>query len=190
MGMDEKSAIERHSQDEWTFIENMKAMREERGWTQTDLARKMVAAGWENYTQMTVSRTEKHERPLRLSEAQTLSEILGTPLIKMMAPSDIRAQIDEWLDDIHLFRNAYLEIRNAIEFLVTHRPALEARTETVRQLDVSWASQELREGFGEALGSAETFLRNTPEEVCTKAIKDVHVGLMGESEHGKYSEEA
>lgn len=188
--MDEKPAVERHSDDERTFIENMKRLREERGWTQTDLARKMVAAGWENYTQMTISRTEKHERPLRLSEAQSLAEIFGTPLVKMMAPSETRAKIDGWLDDIQRFRDAYLSIRDAVTVLVTHRPALEASTELVSTLDVSWANEGLREAFGVSMSTAKGYLERSPEEVCNMAIHDVHVGLYGEeAANGQYQEE-
>lgn len=52
-------------------------LRENRGWSQSELARRMVEAGHVNYTQMTVSRTEKHERPLRLNELAALAHVYG-----------------------------------------------------------------------------------------------------------------
>lgn len=73
-------------EEEHNFIENMKALRENRGWSQTELARIMARKGWDNYTQMTISRTEKHERPLRLSEAVAICEVLGTDMRHMTAP--------------------------------------------------------------------------------------------------------
>lgn len=84
--MIEKSLRSELFEDEHNFIENMKSLRESRGWSQTELARMMAGMGWDNYTQMTVSRTEKHERPLRLSEAVAICAVLSTDMRRMTAP--------------------------------------------------------------------------------------------------------
>ena len=70
--------------DETRFAESVQEMRERRGWSQGELARRMVDAGWPNYSQMTVSRTEKRERPIRLSEARALARILGSDVDRMV----------------------------------------------------------------------------------------------------------
>ncbi|MGO2810997.1 MAG: helix-turn-helix domain-containing protein [Brevibacterium aurantiacum] len=55
------------------FVTNLKDRREQMGLKQADLARMMVDAGWEYFTQSTVSRLEKFDRPLRLGEAYALA---------------------------------------------------------------------------------------------------------------------
>ncbi len=67
-------------------IETLIDLREERGWSQSELARKMVDAGWPKYTQMTVSRTEKGERPIRLDEADALASVFGIDLYNLWTP--------------------------------------------------------------------------------------------------------
>jgi len=56
--------------------ERIQECREAKGWSQSELARRMVDAGWATYSQVSVSRTEKGEREPRLAEAITLAEIL------------------------------------------------------------------------------------------------------------------
>lgn len=189
--MVENRRADAHADDERRFIENLKRLREQRGWTQTDLARKMVEAGWEKYTQMTVSRTEKMERPLRLSEAQTLAEIFGESVVKMMAPSEERAIIDGWIQDTNVMQEANNAMRSAIYDLVTYRPILEASTERVKQVDVSWASEGLKQAFGAQMQAAETLLSRTPDEVFRLASRSVSDELDGSwSGDGEHSEEA
>jgi transcriptional regulator with XRE-family HTH domain len=69
-------------------IQLVQELREAAGWSQTELARRMVEAGWPNYTQMTVSRTEKGERPIRLNEAASLAEVLGIRLADLWMDED------------------------------------------------------------------------------------------------------
>lgn len=75
---------------EQRVIETMIDLREERGWSQSELARRMVDAGWPRYTQMTVSRTEKGERPIRLNEAEALAEVFGISLYELWLPRTLR----------------------------------------------------------------------------------------------------
>lgn len=70
--------------DEANFARRMVEYRTALGLSQSELARKMVERGFDHYSQMTVSRTEKGERPIRLGEARVLSEILGASLQSMM----------------------------------------------------------------------------------------------------------
>lgn len=71
-------------------IETLVDLREERGWSQSELARRMAEAGWPKYTQMTVSRTEKGERPIRLNEAEALAEVFGVELFSLWLPRELR----------------------------------------------------------------------------------------------------
>lgn len=71
-------------------VETLIDLREERGWSQSELARRMAEAGWPKYTQMTVSRTEKGERPIRLNEAESLAEVFGVELFELWLPRRAR----------------------------------------------------------------------------------------------------
>jgi transcriptional regulator with XRE-family HTH domain len=55
---------------------NVRNMREFLGIDQTELARRLGDAGLRGFHQTTVSRIEKGERPVRLSEAPILAEVL------------------------------------------------------------------------------------------------------------------
>ncbi|MFJ4175814.1 helix-turn-helix transcriptional regulator [Microbacterium sp. NPDC089696] len=70
--------------DEANFARKMIELRERWEMSQSEVARKMVERGFDNYSQMTVSRTEKGERPIRLGEARVLAEVLGSSLELMM----------------------------------------------------------------------------------------------------------
>jgi transcriptional regulator with XRE-family HTH domain len=69
--------------DEANFARRMAEMRSSAGMSQSELARQMVERGFASYSQMTVSRTEKGERPIRLSEARAIAELLGVRLDDM-----------------------------------------------------------------------------------------------------------
>lgn len=70
--------------DEANFARRMGELRAENGMSQSELARRMVERGFDSYSQMTVSRTEKGERPIRLTEARVIAEILGSTVEEMI----------------------------------------------------------------------------------------------------------
>ena len=74
---------------ERNFATNMRLRREELGWSQGELARQMQGAGWANFHQTTISRIEKHERPIRLSEAGAIAKVLQTPLPLLELPEGV-----------------------------------------------------------------------------------------------------
>lgn len=76
-------------EDEQRFVESLTFHRTRRGMSQSELARQMVDRGWPTYSQMTVSRTEKGDRPIRLSEARSLAAVLGVTLDEMITPADL-----------------------------------------------------------------------------------------------------
>ncbi|WP_307219140.1 helix-turn-helix transcriptional regulator [Microbacterium sp. SORGH_AS_0888] len=79
--------------DEANFARNMAVLRERRGMSQSELARRMTERGFDNYSQMTVSRTEKGQRPIRLGEARVLAEVLGSRLEEMTRGSGIEEMV-------------------------------------------------------------------------------------------------
>lgn len=80
--------------DEENFARRMAELRTMLNLSQSELARKMVENGFDTYSQMTVSRTEKGERPVRLNEARALAEILGSSVDSMTRGT----QLEEFLE--------------------------------------------------------------------------------------------
>ena len=62
---------------------NVAYLREERGWSQGDVARAMVERG-QSWYQTTVSRVEKGDRPLRLVEGVALADAFGVPVDQLV----------------------------------------------------------------------------------------------------------
>lgn len=84
------------SDDESWFIDNMKTLRERKGWSQGELARNVAALGWDAFHQTTISRIEKGERPVRLAEARGIAAALDSSVAQMTSPpSGLAAQIYE-----------------------------------------------------------------------------------------------
>lgn len=72
---------------------NVEHHRERLGWTQTELARRMQALGWNTYSASTVGRTEKAQRPLRLDEGAALAQVLGIDLNTLVYSTDEEHQL-------------------------------------------------------------------------------------------------
>lgn len=70
------------------FRTNLKRLREERGWNQPELARRMVAAGYPSYSQMSVKRTEEGKRSVPLSEALSIAGVLGVRLDALLVAGE------------------------------------------------------------------------------------------------------
>lgn len=77
---------------EW-FGYNLRRLRESSGWSQSELARRMKAAGWDKYNQMAVSRTEEGSRAVRLDEAVALAGVFGRGLNDLLGPV---GAVDSW----------------------------------------------------------------------------------------------
>lgn len=79
--------------DELNFAGRMAELRTALGMSQSELARRMVERGYESYSQTSVSRTEKGDRPIRLGEARALAEILGSDIESMMRGTPVSEYI-------------------------------------------------------------------------------------------------
>lgn len=94
---------------EHLFSENMKRRRDLLGMNQTELARRMKAAGYP-FHQQTVQRVEAGERPIRLDEAYAVAEILGSSVDSMT-----RAYQSGFADVIHAVETLRRESANAYD---------------------------------------------------------------------------
>ncbi|QWY84619.1 helix-turn-helix DNA binding domain protein [Microbacterium phage Footloose] len=73
-------------------MSGLRAARELAGISQTELARRMAAKGF-NWSQMTVSRREENENTLRWNEGIALRDIIGYPSIETDRTADYRTVI-------------------------------------------------------------------------------------------------
>lgn len=93
------------------FVAQMQARREANGWSQTEFAKRLSAQGL-RFHQPTVQRIERGERPLKLTEAITIAEVLGTRLEVMLRAASVPMVYDELAE--FLRPSAFdIEIRDA-----------------------------------------------------------------------------
>jgi len=81
--------------DEAHFVKNMQRVREQNGWSQGELARRVSELGFSGFHQTTISRIEKAERPVRLSEARGIADALGKPVDELLATPESEALVEE-----------------------------------------------------------------------------------------------
>lgn len=81
MGKEELTPAERR------FAEQVRLLREERGWTQSDLAKRMRNRGLGYATQTTVSRIEQGTRTVTMVEGLALSTIFERPIELLLEPN-------------------------------------------------------------------------------------------------------
>src|SRR5690242_13035242 len=72
----------------------MALLREERGWTQAETARRMKPYGY-SWAQSTVARIESGQRPLRLNEVVHVAALFGVSPIELLVPNVTPARLKE-----------------------------------------------------------------------------------------------
>ena len=124
---------------EQRVIETLIEMREERGWSQSELARRMVEAGWPKYTQMTVSRTEKGERPIRLNEVEALARLFDVEINTLWNPRGVRLlsasvlEVDRLHGDLERAIARYLDAQKTLAY---RADALDFASEDVAEVSI------------------------------------------------------
>lgn len=128
------------------FTHNMIEARQALGWSQSELARKMVEAGWEYFSQMTVSRTEKGERPLRLGEARAIARTFGLTLETMLG--DDEASINN-LQHLHSLDSEIRSMQREISDLRAKLSSLEQmlaqRQDEKQRLEASYSGRDVNQ---------------------------------------------
>jgi transcriptional regulator with XRE-family HTH domain len=92
--------------------DRIRQKRQEFGWSQSELARRMVRAGFPKQTQMYITRSENGARPIPVDEALALADVLNVS-IQWLATGrgDHRAE-DRYL---HGYRDGIYAARKAID---------------------------------------------------------------------------
>lgn len=95
-----EDALGIHSPEELVG-QRVKQFREIRGWSQRDLARRMLDRG-NSWRQTTVAKTEAADRPIRVNELQELADVFGVSVVDLMTMplddefAELTAQLGEW----------------------------------------------------------------------------------------------
>ena len=153
------------------FAANVKRLRERAGWSQGELARRMVAAGRDGFHQTTISRIEKNERPVRISEAIGLAEVFDTTVTNMVAPPAEWQILGKLGKEIRWTSSASAELGDAaIRFLEAQR-LLKAVLKEADELEAEGLESEkiqlLLRGYRE---NAEGLVALTIDQAIDKAI--------------------
>jgi transcriptional regulator with XRE-family HTH domain len=105
------------------FAANLRAVREERGISQAELARRMADRGWP-WHQQTVGRVEAGQRVVRLGEAKDLAAILETTIDALGEPTTENGIVKGLVDASTAARKAWqqqvegdLALRSALDVL-------------------------------------------------------------------------
>lgn len=103
---------------ERAFIVNVRKIREQRGMTQTELARLMSEEGFP-FHQPTVQRLESGQRPLKFTEAFALANVLGADFSDLLRSMDLKftylSLVEQARPDaLHRYSKAALDTLNAL----------------------------------------------------------------------------
>lgn len=162
--------------EEWV-AGNIRELREHYGWNQSEVARRMKQAGFPNYNQMLVSRTEKGERPIRVNELEGFARVFEVDLSYLLDPGPWK----DFIAGMNGVERAKRILRDAI------RDYLKSQAAFARQ------ATALTNGPGESVGKdgadiALHILWCTPYEVVEEvweeyladeeAMKEVYQGRL------------
>ena len=161
------------------FSENVREAREALQWSQGELARRMRDLGWSNFHQTTVSRIEKNERPVRLSEAKAIARTLNTPVSVLMAPSKRAVALQRFAETVAEARDSEVRVVAAIQEYKWQRTLLDHELEEVQPLlGEGWLAgdDELRELVEHRVAAAQRFLARDPQDVIEEGLAGPSTG--------------
>lgn len=127
-------ARQRHESWERRFGEALRSWRQERGWSQEDVAERLRHQGFEMH-QTTVAKIERGARPLRIAEAAALVEVFGLPIVAILgmgaAPEhttnpdaqrreldDARMRLDRSRENLHSAAQQHAQLLAEVEKLI------------------------------------------------------------------------
>lgn len=97
------------SEDQYTdreraFSNEVRRLREERQWTLAEMAAALRAEGVDYASSMTVSRTEKMQRPVRMSESMAYGRVFGRTVYELTEPDSYADFLNSGLRAVEHFR--------------------------------------------------------------------------------------
>lgn len=113
-----------------SFAAAVRGYRESRGWTQSELAARMVEIGGvPDATQVLVSRIEAGKRAIRLTEAHALARVFGVSVEDMTAESEAARLLAV---DQRRARESFVRFREATAHVAQWQIKLQGDAEIVR----------------------------------------------------------
>jgi transcriptional regulator with XRE-family HTH domain len=127
-------ARQRHESWERNFGEVVRGWRQDRNWSQEDVAEQLRHQGFEMH-QTTVAKIERGARPLRVAEAMALAEVFEMPVMAVFEPSlsedhpgdldsrrreldEARARVDHSRDNLHSVARRHAQLLAEVEKLI------------------------------------------------------------------------
>lgn len=130
------------------FCAAVQRLREWKGWSQGEVARRMNALGWDGFHQTTISRIEKGSRPVRLGEAEALAAVFDSTVSAMAAPEDTEVLMRELQAGLDLLADAERQIRSgAFQYHVTRSMLFETISGASQVSPEAWVDPDMRNQF-------------------------------------------
>ena len=132
--------------DEERFRLNMRLYRDRNGWSQGELSRRLLNAGWTIFHQTTVSRIEAGERPIKLGEARAITAVLGATLEQMLAAPEEVKLVDSLTAAIRSLYECQLRADQALADLkACHQSVIDACNDIGLRTSQGWRDASLRD---------------------------------------------
>lgn len=167
---DDRASSSTAFDDEGNFAANVKRLREDRGWSQGEMAQRLEEHGLAGFHQTTISRIEKRERSIRLGEARTYSAAFNVPIEQLLTPP---SYFDS-LSHLNLAMQAHIDAGHMMEdgaahFLTTSL-LLQLAIDEAEEADVPEAASRLTAN----LAHAKERLGVTLHSVMAPFFEDEH----------------
>lgn len=177
------------AQEEAWFIASMKRIRENLGWSQGELARRMNDTGWSAFHQTTISRIEKGERPVRLGEARGIASALGAFVGQMILAPEGSNAVHELELQCEETRKAESRILASIHEYSEAQRSLRNDLEAANQVDLGeavdpWVEKRLRGAKVRAQALLDKSYRDVISERAEEAASADGFVMMNQETHG------
>lgn len=123
----------RHESWEKRFGDTVRNWRNERGWPQEEVARRLAGQGFDLH-QTTIAKIERGARPLRIAEAAALAEVFEMPITAIFGlalPEDRTANLDAQQRELEEARRQVDDSRETLYSVAQRHAYLMAELEKV-----------------------------------------------------------
>lgn len=168
------------AEEEANFIAAVKRIREELGWSQGELAKRMADSGWDGFHQTTISRIEKGERPVRLGEARGLAKALGALVGQMLLPAEQGKRLRDLELSVMSAEKAASGIAASAQELLGIQTSLKYELDEALELSVDESADDwVTERYSNVIEAARRALKLTPNSVLEEFL-EVYYGVNSE----------
>lgn len=169
----DSTAQEPMPNDRETWVsEHIRQLREDRGWNQSELARRMKREGFASYNQMLVSRTEKGDRPIRLNEVEGFARVFGVELADLLDPGPWAYLVA----DVNRIEALQRDLEDATEAYLSAQYSLNTRVSALTSAPDPEVDRD------DAIETALALMTLTPAEITADAWIRLQAKMRSEGE--------